>query len=83
MKPTGIPATLLPHELDPDAEQRIAISRLLDRRRALWDKSKPWVNEVLHGSAEVARQLLVENELCDVKRELLALGYTDRFCTND
>lgn len=80
MKPTGIPAQLLPHEIDPNAEQRIAISRLLDRRRVLWDKSKPWVNDVLNGSAAVEQQKRIELDLLEVRYQLLALGYEDAYC---
>lgn len=80
MKPTGIPAQLLPREIDPNAEQRIAVSRLLDRRRALWDKSKPWVNDVLNGIAAVDAQKRIELDLLEVRDQLLALGYEDAYC---
>lgn len=80
MNPTGIPAQLLPREIDPNAEQRIAVSRLLDRRRALWDKSKPWVNDVLNGIAAVDAQKRIELDLLEVRDQLLALGYEDAYC---
>lgn len=80
MKPTGIPEALLPHEIDPNAEQRIAVSRLIQRRRALWDKSKPWVNDVLNGIAAVDEQKRIELDLLEVRDQLLALGYEDAYC---
>lgn len=78
MKPTGIPA--MPIDLDPDADRRIAISLLLDRRRLLWNQRKPWVNEHMHGAAEQAEQDRVCDGLTIVRLELLALGYEDQFC---
>lgn len=78
MKPTGIPA--MPIDLDPDADRRIAISLLLDRRRVLWNQSKPWVTLDLHGAAATDEQDRVCDGLTIVRLELLALGYEDQFC---
>ena len=81
MKATGIPATfLLPKEIDPNAEHRIAVSLLLDRRRVLWNQNRPWVTLDLHGVAAVAEQDRVVAGLTEVRLELLALGYEDQFC---
>ena len=78
MKPTGIPAMAI--ELDDDAEKRIAISHLLSERRQLWDRHKPWINDVLHGAAAVDAQSRVVQDLARNRDALLALGYEDQFC---
>lgn len=78
MKATGIPAMSV--DLDPDAQHRIAVSLLLDRRRVLWNQNKPWVTLDLHGPAAAAEQDRVVAGLSDVRLELLALGYEDQFC---
>lgn len=78
MKPTGIPAMSV--DLDPDAQHRIAVSLLLDRRRVLWNQNKPWVTLDLHGAAAAAEQDRVVSGLADVRLELLAIGYEDQFC---